>query len=111
MYPILELAMNIWVEWVTTEGLILSELLIKEKAWITTDIWEKWLEFIDQGFRIQGRQALLLVDNASSYMAPETNNPTKVQDDTIKIDDFAEEIEEIREQPQGRSQGRLQGRD
>ncbi|CAG8805075.1 4007_t:CDS:1, partial [Gigaspora margarita] len=32
-YPILELAMNMWVERVTTEGLILSELLIKEKGY------------------------------------------------------------------------------
>ncbi|CAG8822568.1 5904_t:CDS:2, partial [Gigaspora rosea] len=31
-YLMLELAMNIWVEWVRTEGLILSESLIKEKA-------------------------------------------------------------------------------
>ncbi|CAG8732507.1 42207_t:CDS:2 [Gigaspora margarita] len=39
-------------------------------------------------------------------MAPETNNLTKVQDNTIKIDDSAKEIEEICEQSQGRLQGR-----
>ncbi|CAG8805074.1 4006_t:CDS:2 [Gigaspora margarita] len=68
------------------------------------------LEFIDKGFHIQGRQVLLLVDNASSHTALETNNPTEVQDDTVEIDDSAEEIEELREQPQGSSQGRAQRR-
>ncbi|CAG8755996.1 13010_t:CDS:2, partial [Gigaspora rosea] len=206
-YPMLELAMNMWVEWVATEGLILSESLIKEKgrqfaqalnipeesltfsnewisrfkkcnglrkvtihgeagsapletlpaecdktrvtvllcsnstgsdklrplvigtskkprsfnginisqlpvtyrnnkkAWMRTDIWEKWLKFIDKGFRIQGRQVLLLVDNASSHTAPETSNPTEVQDDTEESaleDSSAKEIEEIREQPRER---------
>jgi Tc5 transposase DNA-binding domain/Fission yeast centromere protein N-terminal domain len=31
-YPILELAMNMWIERVTTEGMIISDLLVKEKA-------------------------------------------------------------------------------
>ena len=78
-----------------------------------TDIWEKWLKFIDKGFRIQGRQVLLLVDNASSHTAPETSNPTEVQDDTEESaleDSSAEEIEEIREQPRERSRGRTRGR-
>ncbi|CAG8833422.1 31002_t:CDS:2 [Gigaspora margarita] len=137
----LELTMNMWVEWVTTEGLILSELLIKEKGHQfaqALSIPEESLTFSNgflgrstplktlsaehiklqellshydsediynadaTGFCIQGRPVLLLVDNASSHMAPETNNLTKVQDDTMEIDDSAEEIEEIYEQPQGK---------
>ena len=84
-----------------------------KKAWMRTDIWEKWLKFIDKGFRIQGRQVLLLVDNASSHTAPETSNPTEVQDDTEESaleDSSAEEIEEIREQLRERSRGRMRGR-
>ncbi|CAG8766239.1 10039_t:CDS:2 [Gigaspora margarita] len=43
-------------------------------------------------------------------MAPETNNPTEVQDDTMEIDDSAKKIKEICEQLQGSLQGRVQGR-
>ncbi|CAG8672808.1 20648_t:CDS:2, partial [Gigaspora rosea] len=193
-YPMLELGMNMWVERVTTEGLILSESLIKEKAqqfaqaldmpksllhfrmgsapletlpaeriklqellshYDLEDIYNAdetglfyrllpnptlskkkkltgdktrvtvllcsnstgsnklrpLLKFIDEGFRIQGRQVLLLVDNASFHTAPETSNSTEVQDakESVLEDDSNEEIE-VREQPGGRSRGRSRGR-
>ena len=31
------------------------------------DIWESWLSYINEGFRIQNRHILLLVDNATSH--------------------------------------------
>ncbi|CAG8728783.1 19829_t:CDS:2, partial [Gigaspora rosea] len=56
-------------------------------------------------------QVLLLVDNASSHMAPETSNSAEVQDakESVLEDDSDEEIE-VREQPGGRSHGRSRGR-
>ncbi|CAG8804679.1 5429_t:CDS:1, partial [Gigaspora rosea] len=51
-----------------------------EKAWMRNDIWEDWLKFIDNGFRIQGREVLLLVNNAAFHITPGTNNTAEVQD-------------------------------
>ncbi|CAG8740551.1 22512_t:CDS:2, partial [Gigaspora margarita] len=58
------------------------------------------------------RQVLLLVDNTSSHTATETNNPTKVQDNTMKIDDSAKEIKEIQhkeEHEEGHEKGHEEG--
>ncbi|CAG8822848.1 39902_t:CDS:2, partial [Gigaspora margarita] len=174
-YNICSTNQNLKIEWVTTEGLILSELLIKEKghqfvqalsipeeSLIFLNLWisrfkkcnglknvvihsegrsapletlpaervklQELLSCYDpediynankiglfyrllsnqmlskkKRFHIQDKQVLLLVDNASSHTAPKTNNPTKIQNDTVEIDNSAKEIEEICEQPQGRS--------
>ncbi|CAG8844181.1 8000_t:CDS:2, partial [Gigaspora margarita] len=45
-----------------------------KKVWIRSDIWKNWLKFIDNGFHIQNRKVLLLVDNASSHMLLKQNN-------------------------------------
>jgi DDE superfamily endonuclease len=85
-----------------------------KKAWMRSDIWEQWLRYIDDGFRIQGKQVLLLVDNAASHKTPGTNNSSEVQDDdadeSLSENDSIDEIEELQEEPQGRSRGRPRGR-
>ncbi|RHZ61420.1 hypothetical protein Glove_347g14 [Diversispora epigaea] len=82
----------------------------KKATWMRSDIWEQWLRYIDDGFRIQGRQVLLLVDNAASHITPGTNNISEVQnDDTDELspeNDSFDEIEELQEESQERSRGR-----
>ncbi|CAG8609346.1 7837_t:CDS:2 [Diversispora eburnea] len=83
-------------------------------AWMRSDIWEQWLRYIDDGFRIQGKQVLLLVDNAASHKTPGTNNSSEVQDDdadeSLSENDFNDKIEELQEESQGRSRERPRGR-
>ncbi|CAG8761189.1 13873_t:CDS:1, partial [Racocetra fulgida] len=43
------------------------------RAWMRNDIFSEWLKILDQKFRIQNRQVLLLVDNASSYFHDQSN--------------------------------------
>lgn len=38
-----------------------------KKAWMTTTVFQSWLRDLDASMREQGRQILLLVDNASSH--------------------------------------------
>ncbi|CAG8759144.1 21799_t:CDS:2, partial [Gigaspora rosea] len=44
------------------------------------DIWEKWLKFIDKGFRIQNRKVLLFVDNAPFHILQGEKSEDEVQD-------------------------------
>jgi DDE superfamily endonuclease len=99
-------------------GINISQLPViyknNKKAWMRSDIWEQWLRYINDSFRIQGRKVLLLVDNAASHMIPGTNN---IQDDDAdeqsSENDSIGEIEEFQEEPQrprGRSRGRPRGR-
>ncbi|CAG8609662.1 3925_t:CDS:2 [Gigaspora rosea] len=110
-----------------------------EKAWMRCDIWENWLKFIDDGFRIQNRKVLLLVDNAPSHMLSKKSNTNDTEDTEEpeepkepeesegpegpeepeepkepKNSEEPEESEELGEQfqerPQERSQGRSQGK-
>ena len=39
-----------------------------------SDIFGKWLEYINSGFRAQNRKILLLIDNASSHFNPDKYN-------------------------------------
>ncbi|CAG8569105.1 1583_t:CDS:2 [Diversispora eburnea] len=91
-YPMLELAINMWVEHVTTEGIIISDSIIKEKAHHFAEAFSileelftfsnrlalisfiHWLLALlkNERFHIQDQQALLLVDNTTSHIAPET---------------------------------------
>uniref|UniRef100_U9SSY8 HTH CENPB-type domain-containing protein n=1 Tax=Rhizophagus irregularis (strain DAOM 181602 / DAOM 197198 / MUCL 43194) TaxID=747089 RepID=U9SSY8_RHIID len=41
-FPMLDRAMNIWVENVTAEGVILTDLLIKEKARVFAELFDKF---------------------------------------------------------------------
>ncbi|CAG8646249.1 8718_t:CDS:2, partial [Diversispora eburnea] len=171
-YPILELAMNMWIEQVTTEGMIILDLLVKKKAcqfaqafaipegsltfsnrWATKFKKRNGIRKItmhgeaekarvtvllcfnstgshkfrplvigtskkpqcfNDGFRIQGKQVLLLVDNAASHKTPGTNNSSEVQDndtdESLSENDFNDEIEKLQEESQGRSRGRSRGR-
>ena len=38
-----------------------------KKAWMTVDIFSKWIEQFDNNFRIQNRKVLLIVDNAAGH--------------------------------------------
>ncbi|CAJ0827505.1 4441_t:CDS:10 [Entrophospora sp. SA101] len=40
------------------------------KAWMRTDIFEKWLRDLDTVFRVENRNILLLIDNAPSHTDP-----------------------------------------
>jgi len=57
------------------KGIKISQLPVmyenNERAWMKSDIWEKWLTFHDKGFRIQNKKVLLIVDNARSHSEPE----------------------------------------
>ena len=44
------------------------------KAWMRSDIFGEWLEYINSGFRAQNRKILLLIDNASSHFNPDKYN-------------------------------------
>ncbi|CAG8816643.1 35665_t:CDS:2, partial [Gigaspora margarita] len=94
--------MNMWIEQVTIHGIIISDLLIKEKGyqfakkfsifkesltfsngWVTKykkrNRLRKIIKFIDNGFCIQNRKVLLLADHALSYISSKQNdtNDTK----------------------------------
>ena len=43
------------------------------RAWMRNDIFSEWLKDLDQRFRIQNHQVLLLVDNASSHFHDQSN--------------------------------------
>ncbi|CAG8733153.1 43548_t:CDS:2, partial [Gigaspora margarita] len=49
-----------------------------------SDIWEKWLHYIDSEFCIQDRKILLLVDNAPSHSSPESNKTLSVNN--VEVD-------------------------
>ena len=49
-------------------------------AWMRREIWESWLKYIDEGFRIQQRHVLLLVDNAPSH-----NTITSPSEDNVSL--------------------------
>jgi len=53
------------------------------KAWMRSDIFGEWLEYINNGFRIQNRKVLLLIDNASSHFNPDEHNTE--QDDNLNL--------------------------
>ncbi|GBB89547.1 hypothetical protein RclHR1_16270001 [Rhizophagus clarus] len=44
------------------------------KAWMRSDIFGEWLEYINNKFRTQNRKILLLIDNASSHFNPDDHN-------------------------------------
>ncbi|CAG8828713.1 834_t:CDS:1, partial [Gigaspora rosea] len=75
-------------------GIKLSQLPVtyrnNERAWMRSDIWEKWLRYIDSGFRIQNRKILLLVDNAPSHSSPElpNNTNTTLSVNNVEDDDY-----------------------
>ncbi|CAG8746356.1 12760_t:CDS:1, partial [Gigaspora rosea] len=70
-------------------GIKLSQLPViyrnNERAWMRSDIWVKWLHYIDFEFRIQDRKILLLVDNALSHSSPESNKTLSVNN--VEVDD------------------------
>ncbi|CAG8774819.1 13360_t:CDS:2, partial [Gigaspora rosea] len=86
-------------------GINISQLPVtyrnNEKAWMRNDIWKNWLKFIDNGFHIQGRKVLLLIDNTASHITPGTNNTARVQDGA---EELLSEIEDQQE-PQRNSRG------
>jgi hypothetical protein len=48
-----------------------------KKAWMTQDIFRHLIKILDNKFRVQKRQVLILLDNASSHLEPkkkEANN-------------------------------------
>ncbi|CAG8833174.1 38514_t:CDS:2 [Gigaspora margarita] len=61
--------------------------LNNERAWMRSDIWEKWLYYIDSGFHIQNRKILLLVDNAPSHSSPEPPNNTNKTPSVSNVED------------------------
>ncbi|CAG8573044.1 21223_t:CDS:2, partial [Gigaspora rosea] len=134
-YPMLELAMNMWIEWVTTEEMIISESLIKEKCRQfaqALDISEESLaasaplaSLSAERIKLQellsryspeniynadetGKEVLLLVDNAASHITSGTNNMAEVQDDDEELTSEIEDQQEPKRNPRGRSQGRSQ---
>ncbi len=40
------------------------------KAWMRSDIFIEWLQYLDNWFRTMGRKILLLIDNAGSHFNP-----------------------------------------
>lgn len=40
---------------------------------MTQDIFRHWIKILDNKFRIQKRQVLMLLDNASSHIEPKKN--------------------------------------
>ena len=45
-----------------------------------SDIFGKWLEYINIIFRVQNRKILLLIDNASSHFNPDKDNNQKIEE-------------------------------
>jgi hypothetical protein len=45
-----------------------------------SDIFGKWLEYINIIFRAQNRKILLLIDNASSHFNPDKNNNQEIEE-------------------------------
>ena len=43
------------------------------KVWMRSDIFEEWLKYINNKFRIQNQKILLLVDNTSPHFNPDKN--------------------------------------
>ena len=108
-------------------GINISQLPVtyryNSKAWARIDIWEQWLRHIDAGFRITGRQILLLVDNAPSHttVAADDNhdnvNETHIESEDDKpltncsSDSSKSETEvEMHTRSHGRPYGRLHRR-
>ena len=52
------------------------------KAWMRHDIFENWLRDLDYKFRLEQRQIILLIDNASSH-----TNPGHIDDENDNNDD------------------------
>jgi hypothetical protein len=50
------------------------------KAWMRSDIFGKWLEYINIIFRAQNRKILLLIDNASSHFNPDKDNNQEIEE-------------------------------
>ena len=89
---------------------------------MSSDIWEKWLELHDKGFRIKGKKVLFLVDNARSHSTPETSNSNdktqETEEDQLYLEnDESGEVsnpeasndgqhEELYAKPHGRPHGR-----
>ena len=48
-----------------------------KKAWMTSEIYQRWLQNFDSKMRRQNRQVLLLLDNAPSH--PKDKNVTNVK--------------------------------
>ncbi|CAG8802891.1 11464_t:CDS:2, partial [Gigaspora rosea] len=78
------------------------------RAWMRNDIFSEWLKDLDQRFRIQNCQVLLLVDNASSHFHDQTNVPESHESNS----DLDEEISDDNLEPEvtpvlhGNRQGR-----
>ena len=45
-----------------------------------SDIFGKWLEYINIIFRAQNRKILLLIDNASSHFNPDKDNNQEIEE-------------------------------
>ena len=48
-----------------------------------SDIWESWLSYINEGFRIQNRHILLLADNAASHRIQTGENSLQLTNITL----------------------------
>ncbi|CAG8498392.1 16035_t:CDS:2 [Gigaspora rosea] len=82
-----------------------------KKAWMTSDTWENWLKFIDNGFRIQGKKVLFLVNNAILHMTPGTNNTAEVQDNAeeLSLENDFEELKSPKNPKKGLKKGPEEG--
>jgi hypothetical protein len=66
------------------------------------DIWRQWLYYINEGFRIQNKKVLLLVDNAASHIILETDENNSESGISSENDSENEEIQESQRRPRGR---------
>ena len=55
------------------------------KVWMRSDIFEEWLKYINNRFRIENRKILLLIDNASSHFNPDENEQDDLSLSHIRI--------------------------
>ena len=55
------------------------------KVWMRSDIFEEWLKYINNKFRIQNQKILLLMDNTSSHFNPDENEQDNLTLSHIKV--------------------------
>jgi len=55
------------------------------KVWMRSDIFEEWLKYINNEFRIQNQKILLLMDNTSSHFNPDENEQDNLTLSHIKV--------------------------
>ncbi|CAG8695783.1 1010_t:CDS:2, partial [Racocetra fulgida] len=71
------------------------------KAWMRTKIFCKWLLKLDEKFRLENRQILLIVDGATSHYNPNDDNisDTEIDDATFSVQDLTDfdkiEVDEL----------------